>query len=321
MKRMIIKNNNIGRGIFFAILFCCTGFVFAQSEISKDFALNDKDLEYKSAVDVGSAKDHWYITLSGGVANLMSEETRYIGTSAFVPTMGLSVGKWITPIWGLRMNLTTSKLTGYTTWNDAANVGLGSWYIGYNFPYPGDGGTGGQSASNTYLAAGEGGHKGEFIKERFFGERKDTDKYGTGYMFDVPYMAGSIDFMLNLTNIFVPYDDTRFFNATIYGGLGFSHTFGNKTDQKTNINNTMQKFGFVFDFRLSDAWSINLEPQMLIVPENFDWRVGDGNTMDGIANYTLGLTYRFKERKFKTIQYMDFKHMSDLNNKINARYM
>lgn len=285
-----------------------------ESKSVSDYGQEDDEL-HKTTYYVNRVQDNWFITLSGGVADLMSEESNYVSFGDRVaPAFGLSLGKWISPYWGLRVNFTGAKLHGFATWNDDYNIGLGSWYIGKSHPYPG------LANTNSYLPAYEGGDQGQFIKDRFLKDPIST-KSGDGYNYEVPYFAGSIDFLWNIANTFCGYDNERLVNPILYGGVGLAHTIEDSEKGKTAVNSIMEKFGLMVDFRLSDAFSVNIDGQFLIVPEIFDWRVGDGNTQDVVGNYTVGVTYKFQKRNFQAAFVKKSSEMSYLNEKVNKMHV
>ncbi len=256
--------------------------------------------------------DNWFVTVHAGIADLMSEESRYVkfGDRINFPTFGLSVGKWMSPVWGVRMNITGAKLQGFAVWEDGVG-GLGNWYVGKNYTSPSG------NPTNNYIPAWESANA-KFIEDRFLNmdDRIDT-KQGDGYSYDFKYAGVSFDFLLNLKNFCMKYNEKAFFNPILYGGIGFAHTFKDKDNQRTAVNSIMEKFGLMLDFRLSDAWSVNLDGQMMILPEFFDRRVGDGNTQDGLANYTVGITYRFNDRYFHKVNPANPAEIDALNRQIN----
>jgi len=218
------------------------------------------------------------------------------GDQVSYPTFQLSVGKWFSPVWGLRLNANYAhELNGFTLWHQEGPTGTGhgSWFIGHNYPS-----TANVLGTNTYLNAftTEGA---EDIYNRFLkgNEYINTDE-GPGYRYDIQTMNVTLDFMVNLKHLFRPYNHKGFFNPVAYLGVGYVHTFGDKDRQVTAVNNFMGKGGLQLNFRLSDAWDLFLDAQMHIVPENFDRRVGDANTVDLVANAHLGFTYHFNFRHF-----------------------
>ncbi|MCL1943302.1 MAG: OmpA family protein [Candidatus Azobacteroides sp.] len=252
---------------------------------------------------------NWFLTVSGGISHLFSEGSGRLDLFDNVqPTVGLSLGKWMTPVWGLRLSATGAKLKGYTNWNETAGK-ESLWYKGINYPSP-------YSASDTYIPAG---YYPNYVKETFLGKQKNDKDGNNGYLYDVPYISGGLDLLLNLSNAFCGYSPNRVFNFVVFGGIGYAHTFkdGDKGDGRTAVNNIMEKGGFIADFRLSDAINLGLEANALILPENFDRQVGGSNNHDVVANVMLGITYKFKPRNFVKADLKDQREIDALNNEIN----
>ncbi|MDR0863611.1 MAG: OmpA family protein [Candidatus Symbiothrix sp.] len=253
--------------------------------------------------------DNWFFSLSAGAAHLLSEETRYLPAgSQLNPTYGFAFGKWMSPVWGLRLNVTGAKLNGFATWFD--DRGYGEWYVGDQHPNIYN-----VKSTNTYVSA----HTEEgaaFVKERFL----NTDKlihtgHGDGYGYDFMYMGVSLDFLLNLKNTFKAYNPKAFFNPVIYGGFGYAHTF--KEDHRTAVNNIMEKIGGMANFRLSDNCQLFLDVQFLFLPEIFDRRAGAHLTQDMVDNYTIGFTYQFNFRHFIKSPVYEIKAVETLTDRVN----
>ena len=264
---------------------------------------NDQQEKEKAAInttwEANKFRDNWFISVGGGIADLMSEESNYVKFGDRIkPTLSFSVGKWMSPVWGLRMNFTGAELQGFATWQN--DLGLGSWYIGKNHAYPG------QSMTNTYLPAHIDLDRAQFIKDRFLDNGLRSTSKGDGFDYSLKYVGASFDFMWNITNSFRPYKEDHFFDLVATGGIAYTHTFKEGSGvyddgaeyQRTAVNSTGIKFGLQPTFRLSSAFDLFLEGQLYILPENFDRRVGDGNTMEGVANLLIGVTYNFAKRDF-----------------------
>lgn len=255
----------------------------------------------KTTWEANKFKDNWFISIDGGIADLMSEESNYVKFGDRIkPTVGLSIGKWMSPVWGIRLNVTGAELQGFATWNYANDLGLGSWYVGSNHPSPT------QGATNTYLpvygsTVANNSVNGQFIRERYLGDRRSTSK-GDGFEYNLKYVGGSLDFLWNINNTFRPYNEKRFFEIILFGGLAYAHTLKEESNvagyDRTAVNSVGAKVGLQTKFRLSNAWDFHLEGQTYVLPENFDRRVGDGNTMDGVLNVFAGFTYKFNKRNF-----------------------
>lgn len=264
-------------------------------------------------------KDNWFMSAGAGFAILMAEESRYLDMSDLMsPTFQFALGKWFSPVWGLRLNATGSKLTGYASLNNG--LGIGSWYTGRNYTN----GLGLPGSNNAYtditIPSGT-----EYIKKYYLNmdDPVHTDRGGDGYTYDITYAAASIDFLLNLKNLFTTYNPKALFNPVLYGGLGYAHTFAkeNKEEKdkgRTAVNSIMGKVGMQFNFRLCDSWDFFVDGQLLVLPEVFDRRVGDDMTQDGVANLTAGFTYRFNFRHFIKAPLYDQREVEALNREINA---
>ncbi|GEM_PF-689661 len=240
--------------------------------------------------------NNWFVTLYGGASLLRGEDSPKLDFSDRIrPTFGFSVGKWMSPVWGVRLNVTGSKLKGYSPWNDT-DYGKSAWFVGTNYK---DKINIDWSRYSTYLDIElisdqkEKDIAGKFIEDNFLNM---DDPVLNGYTYDVTYLGTSIDFLLSLTNSFFTYNPKRFFDLKMFGGLGYSHTF--KRKNATAVNLVMQRYGFQGSFRVTKQLAIDIEPQVLILPEIFDRRAGDGNVMDGVFNLMVGLTYKFKDRNF-----------------------
>ncbi len=287
--------------------------VYEKSEYTgkllRDSLKRSEDKTYKTTFMKNGFWDNWFVAVAGGPSVLMSEESRYVDAAELMkPTAMIVLGKWVSPSYGIRFSVAGGELKGFATWHEyldangnptQASWGYGDWYIGTNYNSPI-----GRPRTNTYLDASIGQQRpqdpgaikvGDFIKERFLENPMESSK-GSGYDYTFSYVTTAFDFCVNLTNLFGYYNPKRLFNLNAYGGIGFSHTF--KDGNRTAVNNLMERFSMEANFRLSNQWSFGIEPQLLIMPEIFDRRAGDGNTMDGVANLMCSFTYKFGEANF-----------------------
>jgi outer membrane protein OmpA-like peptidoglycan-associated protein len=249
---------------------------------------------------------NWFISLEGGVSQLFDERyADYPFEKNIKPTGGIALGKWFSPVWGLRISASGGKLAG---WNQPAN---GIWYVGQN----------GQIAQTGSYVIGDTPAKRQAIADRFLTAR-DGDLYN-----DFSYANVTADFLLNLKNLFLPYNPKGFFNPVLYGGFGYVHTFGSGfdpfstakegRDDLSMVPNLGFKGGLQLNFRLCDSWNLYLEGEGLLVPENFDRYVGGKATYEGVASAKLGLTYRFNFRHFIKAPLYDQSEIDALNREIN----
>ncbi|MDR1762930.1 MAG: OmpA family protein [Dysgonamonadaceae bacterium] len=254
---------------------------------------------------------NWFLSLQGGLAALYSDGYQNAKLKDRTsPTFGLALGRWFNPVWGLRLSGTYSKLHSYGTEG-------GTWYIGQYHPN-----INGVESPQDYFT-GDNATKKAFIKNRFL---NDAKVYDNGYIFDFSYVGASLDFLLNLKNVFTHYNPNAFFNPVVYGGLGYAHTF--KDGDRTAVNSIMEKVGLQLNFRLAKNIDLYLAGESLFVPEIFDRQVGGDYTQDIVVNALVGLTFHFGGSNYpvytggvapKAAPVEDRSHEIDaLNRQINA---
>lgn len=118
-------------------------------------------------------------------------------------------------------------------------------------------------------------------------------KGGSGYWLTKQkfnYFNIHADVLFNLSNIICGYNDHRFYNLSVYGGLGLMHV--SDAPSKTDIS---AHFGLFNSFRLCSALDLNLDLRGTLVNDEFDGEVG-GRSSEGVLTATIGLTYKFKPR-------------------------
>lgn len=118
-------------------------------------------------------------------------------------------------------------------------------------------------------------------------------KGGNGYWLEKQkfnYFNIHADALFNLSNIICGYNDHRFYNLSVYGGLGLMHV--SDAPSKTDIS---AHFGLFNSFRLCPALDLNLDLRGTLVNDEFDGEVG-GRSGEGVLTAAIGLTYKFKPR-------------------------
>lgn len=118
-------------------------------------------------------------------------------------------------------------------------------------------------------------------------------KGGSGYWLTKQkfnYFNIHADALFNLSNIICGYNDHRFYNLSVYGGLGLMHV--SDAPSKTDIS---AHFGLFNSFRLCSALDLNLDLRGTLVNDDFDGEVG-GRSSEGVFTAAIGLTYKFKPR-------------------------
>jgi hypothetical protein len=225
--------------------------------------------------------NNWFFSLEGGLAWLGSENFEDINvTDNLKFTGGLALGRWFNPVFGSRFTVSGAKLS------TLAYPGGSVWYIGQNHS-----GISGTNSALSYII--DDGKNPGFFNSRFYNDGKP---YKDGYLCDFTYLAANVDLMINLKNLFKPYNPDAFFNPVLYGGIGFAHTL--KEGDRTAVNEIMQRYGLQFNFRLADRCDLFLATEMMVIPEVFDRQVGGDILQDIVVSVKLGLTFHFGFNKF-----------------------
>jgi len=171
------------------------------------------------------------------------------------------------------------------------------------------------------FALDDGAHP-DFFYGRFYNDGK---LYKDAYLCGFTYLAANVDLMINLKNLFNPYNPDAFFNPVLYGGLGVAHTL--KDGNRTAVNGINHRYGLQLNFRLADRWYLYLAGEAMLVPEVFDRQIGGDRLQDIVVSAKLGLTHHFGFNKFikspmgQTVINQpvkpDIKQINALNNRIN----
>lgn len=160
----------------------------------------------------------------------------------------------------------------------ALDIAVGKWFspsIGVRLMYSGlsmKGATQSNIHSTGEEVPGKGGNGYWLTKQKF------------------NYFNIHADALFNLSNIICGYNDHRFYNLSVYGGLGLMHV--SDAPSKTDIS---AHFGLFNSFRLCPALDLNLDLRGTLVNDDFDGEVG-GRSSEGVLTAAIGLTYKFKPR-------------------------
>jgi len=234
--------------------------------------------------------DNWFLSLEGGVSMFVGENFSFDDFPANVkPLVGLSFGKWFSPVWGMRVGVNSAHAHAY-----------------------------GRTANGTWRGPDRLWHNGTNAGAAYIG----TDADGNS-MEHFAWATATLDGMLNLKNFFMRYNPKGFFNPVLYLGMGYGHTFGHSFDPygiakdgARTVSNLVLKSGLQLNFRLGDPVNLYLDIQGIVVPESFDGNIG-AKFMEGMANASLGLTFNFNFSKFIKAPLYDQNEIDALNKEIN----
>lgn len=229
---------------------------------------NEKTSAIRTTWLSNSPGANWFISGFAGIGGNLTGSQKQAekpwkafdeGDRFWNPAYGGSIGKWFSPVWGLRLN-------GYYGTSKTFNVINDRQVL-----YPNS---------------------------------------------DVDYINGTLDFMVNLKNVFRPYNPNGFFNPVLFVGPGMTYTM--KDGDFDEFFNVAVKAGLQLNFRLHDRWNLFLEGQAVAIPSAFDRNpMGTRASSDVMTNAFLGLTYRFNFRHFIKAPLYDQREIDALNREIN----
>ena len=134
-------------------------------------------------------------------------------------------------------------------------------------------------------------------------------------------ISGQGDILFDLTNYFGKYNENRFYNFIVFGGVGGAISFdaemtggvkGEGKKKSLTING-----GIINKFRLTDRLSLDLEIAGAILSDDHDQQVGGGLKYDGNLNTSLGLSYKLGKYGFEEAVLADQATIDALNDQIN----
>lgn len=120
----------------------------------------------------------------------------------------------------------------------------------------------------------------------------ENEKY---YMQHMRYISASGDVSLNLINLINGYQPNRKFEVWPFVGIGWYQRFAHMG----TLNNTFfgGSAGINLAYSLNRQFQIFAEGRGVIVSDGFDGQKGDMSN-NGIAQVTMGVTYKFKDPKY-----------------------
>ena len=137
--------------------------------------------------------------------------------------------------------------------------------------------------------------------------------------YNVKYLNINTDALFNITNIFMPYREDRKFSLIGIMGIGYVHGFKDTKDNVHLTNMVSPRLGLQADYRLNEAFSLNLEANGNLLRDDFNGQEKFGCSYDGTLNVLVGVTYRFKDRGFATVDAADAALIQSLNDNINSQ--
>lgn len=239
-----------------------------RQDLTKDFLTEIGDTTDVIITNI-SGTGNWFISFGAGINSLHAEANRLFDTalerSRFAAQ--LSVGKWFTPQFGLRLQMGTGFLQAYY----------------YPFRY-----------YNLYDYMPDHTIMPEEVKPYI-----TNDKGEPTFLRKFAFSDWSLSFMTDIVRWFTP--DSRRIGLYLFVGPGYTYTYAN---QGLEANNSFAfKMSGQFNVRVHENWDVFAELHGTIVDESFDGKIGGysgkiNRTLEGYAGVSLGVSYRFGGKKF-----------------------
>ncbi|NDW10530.1 OmpA family protein [Dysgonomonas sp. 520] len=296
---------------------------------------------YKTTWQKNKFKDNWFISLGAGLQTIMAEDDDKASFgSRLTLAPALTIGKYFSPIWGLRLNFTGGSLHGfndgwagtYRKWNSGSKHYMGKGYAGTTygdgFKYPAAEGGAFHSWDPQweYLGFGlsDGGRQVEYdkeivgidhagsIEEYVWNPGKDK---GALYMQHVRYFATNLNFMFDFLTLCGDYNPKRVFEMTPFLGVSYFHTFahlGQDSHDGFGVNGGLQ-----MKVRVAKKLSIFFEGNLTAYPEDFDGHMGDNMRVDLVGQGVAGLTVDLGKNTWEVCEPTNYGLIKDMNAQIN----
>jgi outer membrane protein OmpA-like peptidoglycan-associated protein len=129
------------------------------------------------------------------------------------------------------------------------------------------------------------------------------------------YMGAHANLLLDVTNLWAPYNDRKVFRLIPWVGMGYAQRFetqGIPRSESPTLNS-----GILTAFRLSNFLDLNVEIQGSLLNEAFN-RQTMKKLSDGIVQATVGLTFKLGRNNFEVLEPADYNLLNDLNSRINS---
>lgn len=260
-------------------LFACFVFSASAQELEPQVGFSN-EIGAKANFKKNKASDNLFVSIAGGASILIGDDNGKadIGKRININPQ-LAIGKWFKPYWGVRLQLTGGPLVGWDTGFKSAQ-------------YPRD------------------------LRPEADRWPLNFDKEGTQlHKQNFTYFGTHLDFLVDVTNLWAPYNEKKLFRLIPWLGLGYAQRF--KFEDYSRTESPTLNAGILTAFRLNKRLDLNVELQGSLTNEDFN-RVYAYHLTDFIAQGTVGLTFKLGKTDFEVIEPMDYTLLNDLNSQINS---
>ena len=254
-----------------------------QKEVNRTVQMDTIEVNYKTRY-TSSFWDNFYIEADFAGRMLMGEDDASLPFGKRLkPGFSLTVGKWLHPDFGVRLNFGGSRLKG---WNTGA-TGIYAYHDGWvdNF---------------------------DPVQEYWNSKGVDTKN---GYKQDMKYYELNADFLFDLYNIFTSNNRLdRRWTSQGYVGVGMLRTakyHGMEDNVKVSF-----RLGVTGNYTITDRLGAHLTVGCALTGSSFDGELGKSDKFAGILNGSIGLSYRIGRQGYKVVRLVPKEQLAALNNAI-----
>lgn len=308
--------------LFTFLLAGCITSTSAQEKNSRSLVVDEVSLgqpnqtynTYKTTWQKNRFRDNWIISIGAGGQFIQGEDdTKADLKDRITLAPQFSIGKYFSPIWGLKLMFTGGGLHGYndgragtyTYWNSKEYHGIDQATIDPVWIH------------NGWIDANGITPPGSPIYYEKVGSEYVWRPGNEGKLYTqrIHYVGASLDFMFDLFNLFGSYNPKRFFEITPFAGVGYYQRLKNQgvlAGSFAGLNG-----GLTFKFRLSNRVNFNIEGNAVYLPDAFDGQHGTAAGADGIVQATAGFSYKLGKTYWEVAKPMDYDLINSLNEEIN----
>ncbi|WP_297901622.1 hypothetical protein [uncultured Parabacteroides sp.] len=274
--------------IIMAVAIILGGFSAVQAqapkkEVNKTVLTDTLQVDYKTRY-ISSFWDNFYIEADFAGRMLMGEDDSHLSFGKRLkPGFGITVGKWLHPDFGVRLNFGGSRLKG---WNSGA--------------------TGIYAYKDSWID--------DFDPVREYWDSKGRDTKN-GYRQDLKYYELNADFLFDLYNVFTPNNRlNRKWTAQGYVGIGMLRAakyHGMEDNIKTGF-----RFGLIGNYNITNRWGIHMSLGSEITNSSFDGELGKGRKFAGILSGSVGISFRIGRQGYKVVRLVPEEQLAALNHAV-----
>lgn len=213
------------------------------------------------SVQTNSFWSNWFLSIGAGAQTFFGDHDKQLKWGdRITPAFDIAVGKWYTPVIGIR-----GMVSGLSVKGGAQD---GDFYQ--------------ETTDDAAYSTGEIVEGEEFWLDHHLWHQK------------IKYVNAHIDVMVNMTNLFCGFKETRVYNAIPYFGLGWVAALESNGHLPEGINPSREvgaNIGFINQFRLGRNFDLNIDIRGGYVNDRFDGEEG-GRYGEGILSTTANLVWK-----------------------------